>query len=109
MTKTLLTLRLVLATLVASALVMGAAVAAARPWTPPPDTVVKVEGNARDGFGIYFYDGSTMFPPTGSEARAECGEYDQQLDRVRCRVATRQWYRDLGAMKRAIRYARFTR
>jgi len=106
MTKTFLTLRLLLATLVAAALVAGAAQAATTTWTPPPDTIVKIEGNARDGFGIFYYDGSSIFPPTDSEALAECSEYDTRIAVARCRTAVRVWYRDLRAMKRAIRYAR---
>jgi hypothetical protein len=52
------------------------------------------------------YDGRTVSPPTDSEARAECNEYDEPLDRVRCRTEVRVWYRDLAATKRAIRFAR---
>lgn len=76
-------------------------------WTPPPDTIIAVEGNKLDGFGIHYLDGSSIFPPTDSEARAECSEYDERLDRVRCRVEVRTWYRDLGDLKRALRYAHF--
>ena len=73
---------------------------------PRGDTIVKVTGNRQDGFTISHYDGSVDHTPTISEARAECGEYDARLDRVRCRVETRVWYRDLGQIKRAIAYAK---
>ena len=62
---------------------MGVAVAAG---TTDPDTIVAVEGDAANGFGIHYYDGSARFPPTDSEARAECGEYDTYRARVRCRT-----------------------
>ncbi len=80
--------------------------AAAPRWTPPPDTIVSVVGTAEEGFGIHFYDGSALFPPTDSEARAECEEYDTRVAVVRCRTEVRVWYRDLAALKRALRYAR---
>jgi hypothetical protein len=76
-------------------------------WTPPPDTIIAIEGNKYDGFGVYHFDGSSIFPPTDSEAEAECAEYDRRIDRVRCRVEVRVWYRDLAATKRALRYAHF--
>jgi hypothetical protein len=74
-------------------------------WIPPDDTIVKVEGNRFDGFGIFYYDGSSIFPPTNSEARAECEEYDTNVAVVRCKTEMRTWYRDLGQLKRALRYA----
>ena len=80
--------------------------AAAPRWTPPPDTIVSVVGTAEEGFGIHFYDGSALFPPTDSEARAECEEYDRRVAVVRCRTQVRVWYRDLAALKQALRYAR---
>ena len=75
-------------------------------WTPPPDTIVSVEGTAEDGFGIHFYDGSALFPPTDSEARAECEEYATRVAVVRCRTEVRVWYRDLAQLQQALRYAR---
>ncbi|VXC08193.1 hypothetical protein [Nocardioides sp. AX2bis] len=75
-------------------------------WTPPADTVVGVSGSALDGFTISRYDGSTLSPPTDSEARAECGEYDRRVARVRCRVEVATWYRDLGDLKLSLRWAR---
>jgi len=73
---------------------------------PRGDTIVEVTGSRQDGFTITHYDGTVDHPPTNSEARAECREYDARLDRVRCRVETRVWYRDLGQIKRAIAYAK---
>lgn len=73
---------------------------------PRGDTIVEVTGNRDDGFTVTHYDGSVDHPPTISEAMAECLEYDARLDRVRCRVETRVWYRDLGRIKRAIAYAK---
>lgn len=77
-------------------------------WVPPAKTVVAVEGNKADGFSIHHYDGTVLFPPTDSEARAECGEYHRRVKRVRCRTEVRIWYRDLGRLKRALRWAHDT-
>lgn len=73
---------------------------------PAPDTVVKVTGNASEGFGIEYYDGSSAFPPTDSKALAECQEYTAKVGRIRCRVEVKTWYRDLVDTKRAIKFAR---
>ena len=62
----------------------------------PDDTIVDIRGDAANGFEIHHYDGSSLFPPTDSEALAECNEYATRLARVRCRVEVRTWYRDLG-------------
>ncbi|QBR92228.1 hypothetical protein [Nocardioides euryhalodurans] len=70
-----------------------------------PDTIVRVEGDAANGFGIHRHDGSALFPPTGSEARAECSEYDRLGQRVRCRTATRVWYRELAEIQRSLEWA----
>ena len=72
---------------------------------PAPETIVKVTGNASEGFGIEHYDGSSTFPPTHSEAMAECQEYSAKVGRIRCRVEVKTWYRDLVATKRALKYA----
>lgn len=85
---------------------VGGAAYAGTGWTPPDDTITRVGGNRDDGFTIEHYDGSMLHPPTLSEAVAECGEYDTRVDRVRCRVEVRTWYRDLGDTKRALRLAR---
>ena len=81
----------------------GAARAALHP--PPGDTIVEVTGDKANGFEIQYYDGSAVYPPTDSEARAECSEYDTRLARVRCRVEVRTWYRDLGDLKQALDWA----
>jgi len=69
-------------------------------------TMTVEPGTAEEGFGIHFYDGSALFPPTDSEARAECEEYDRRVAVVRCRTQVRVWYRDLADLKQALRYAR---
>ena len=73
--------------------------------SPPGGTIVEVTGNAANGFEIRHYDGTSLYPPTDSEARAECGEYDRRVERVRCRTAVRVWYRDLGQLRQALAYA----
>lgn len=72
----------------------------------PPDTIVHIEGDAANGFGIKMLDGSWLFPPTDSEAIAECNEYDRRVQRIRCRVNIRTWYRDLAATKQTIEFYR---
>jgi hypothetical protein len=66
--------------------------------------IVEVTGDAANGFGITYAGGDSISPPTDSEARAECGEYDTRLARVRCRVEVRTWYRDLGDLQRSLAY-----
>ena len=84
---------------------LGGVAVAAGDDGPPGDTIVKVEGDQANGFGIYHYDGTEEFPPTDSEARAECSEYDARVDRVRCRTEVRTWYRDLGDLQQALDWA----
>jgi hypothetical protein len=74
-------------------------------YIPPDDTIVEITGDKQDGFTITHYDGSSISPPTDSEARAECSEYDTEVGRVRCRTEVRVWYRDLAQTKRALNYA----
>ena len=81
---------------------MGVAVAAV---ATDPDTIVAVEGDAANGFGIHYYDGTAIYPPTDSEARAECGEYDTLRARVRCRSEVRTWYRDLADLQQSLEWA----
>ncbi|MBF4161720.1 hypothetical protein [Nocardioides acrostichi] len=73
---------------------------------PAGDTIVRVTGTADNGFGIEYYDGTSEFPPTMSEAMAECSAYAARVGRARCRVEVKTWYRDLEATKHAIRYAK---
>lgn len=96
------------AALVTALLVLAGAVLPASGSTtraPAPDTIVAVTGDAANGFEIEFYDGSGLYPPTDSEAMAECSEYDTRLDRVRCRVEVRTWYRDLADLRQALDWA----
>lgn len=76
---------------------------------PAPDTVVSVTGDAANGFEIGYYDGSADYPPTDSEALAECSEYDTRVERVRCRTEVKTWYRDLAVLRDAIDWAHATR
>lgn len=91
-----------------AAVVVTAASGGAAPdaKAPAPDTIVKVTGNASEGFGIEYFDGTSAFPPTHSEALAECQEYSAKTSRIRCRVEVKTWYRDLVDTKRAIKYAK---
>ena len=92
----------------ALAVVLGLATgvaAASGAATTDPDTIVRVEGDAANGFGIHRYDGSATYPPTDSEARAECGEYDTLRERVRCRTQVRVHYRDLAELQRSLEWA----
>ncbi len=73
---------------------------------PPPDgTIIDVSGDKYHGFTIEHYDGSVRYPPTISEAKAECDEYGNRVNRVRCRTEVIVWYRDLKRMKTALNYA----
>ena len=79
--------------------------AAAAVDEPPGDTIVDVTGDAANGFEIAYYDGTGAYPPTDSEAAAECSEYDTRVARVRCRTEVRTWYRDLADLQQALDYA----
>ncbi len=70
--------------------------------------VVLVEGDAANGFGIHYLDGTAIFPPTDSEALAECSEYDTRRQRIRCRVEVRTWYRDLAVLRDALEHVHGT-
>ena len=83
---------------------VGAAAVAAG-GGPPGDTIVDVTGDAANGFEIQHYDGTALYPPTDSEARAECSEYDTRVQRVRCRTEVRTWYHDLGDLQQALDWA----
>jgi hypothetical protein len=105
-------MKILLALLTALLLTLGVAGLARADHGPPrdrvhePPVIVEVEGDAANGFGIHYSDGSERYPPTDSEAYAECGEYDRRVARVRCRTEVRVWYRDLADLKRALEYAR---
>jgi hypothetical protein len=73
-------------------------------YVPPAKTIVEVTGDKQNGFSIYHYDGSADYPPTDSESRAECSEYDSQVARVRCRTEVRVWYAALADLRRSINY-----
>lgn len=73
--------------------------------TFPGDTIIEVTGDKANGFGIEHLDGTGIFPPTDSEARAECSEYDTKVARVRCRTEVRTWYADLADLQQALDYA----
>jgi len=75
-------------------------------WVPPDDTVVLVRGTASGGFTVAHVDRSVMHLPTLSEARSECAAYDRRVRRARCWTEVKTWYRDLGGLKRSLRYAR---
>lgn len=109
MVTTLLRLAAVLAG-AATAVCLSVALAPADATTSAPGRqrpiIVDVTGDAANGFGIEYADGTGLYPPTDSEVLAECSEYDRRLDRVRCRVEMRTWYRDLGDMKRAFAHLR---
>ncbi len=86
--------------------VAGLATAAPAEHRAPRPIIVDVTGDARNGFGVHYADGSEIFPPTDSEAMAECAEYDAKLARVRCRAEVRTWYRDLLDLKRSLAWER---
>ncbi len=73
-------------------------------YQPHPKTIVEVRGDKANGFDVRHYDGTADHPPTDSEARAECSEYDTRVARVRCRTEVRVWYSALGDLKRSINY-----
>lgn len=102
----LLALAGVLTGLLVGLLGVATAVGPGRVAAPAPDTIVAVEGDKANGFGIHYYDGSALYPPTDSESRAECSEYDTRVARVRCRTEVRVWYRDLGDLQQALAHAR---
>lgn len=99
---------LLLVLLVAAAVALGFAVgtgSAVGVMAPPGDTIVEINGDAANGFEIRHYDGTSLFPPTDSEARAECEEHAGRVARVRCRTQVRTWYRDLADTQQALDWA----
>ncbi|MFB9313370.1 hypothetical protein [Nocardioides plantarum] len=110
----LLPVLMLLSALLALGLARPGAADAARPGASTTDgagrdarpVIVQVEGTAADGFTLRYADGSSISPPTDSEAAAECAEYDTAVARLRCRVEVRTWYRDLGDLKRSLAWVR---
>jgi hypothetical protein len=99
---------LLLAALLAAGSAVGFAAAsgsAVGVMAPPGDTIVEITGDAANGFEIHHYDGTSLYPPTDSEARAECDEYAGRVARVRCRTEVRTWYRDLADTQQALDWA----
>ena len=95
---------MLIAVVAALASLTGVGVAVATGATAPK-TIVEVQGDAGNGFGIHYYDGTAVYPPTDSEAKAECGEYDTLRARVRCRSEVRTWYDDLAELQRSLEWA----
>ncbi len=90
------------ATTATTATTAAGAGVARRPPAEERPVIVSVTGDAANGFDLTYADGGGSSPPTDSEARAECSEYDTVLARVRCRVEARTWYRDLGDLQRSL-------
>lgn len=94
-----------LLTAVPAAALVSIAGSATSVVAPAGDTIVDITGDAANGFEIHHYDGTSLFPPTDSEAIAECGEYDRRVARVRCRTQVRTWYQDLAVTQQALDWA----
>lgn len=98
----------VLSVLAVSLGVAGLAGATVDPRAPARErhVIVEVTGDAANGFGLIYAGGGSSYPPTDSEARAECSEHNTRVARVRCRVGVRTWYRDLGDLQRSLAHVR---
>lgn len=103
--RTSITAAAAVGTAVLLSLLLPAASHGADTAPPPDDTIVSVTGDAANGFEIQYYDGTALYPPTDSEAMAECSEYDTRVERVRCRTEVRTWYRDLSDLAQALDWA----
>ena len=73
---------------------------------PPADTIVRVVGDATNGYAIRHYDRSWRFAPPQSRALTACAHDDTRVARVRCRTEVRTWYRDLADAQQALAWAR---
>jgi hypothetical protein len=105
--------RRVLAALLAAVPLLGAgaAVAEHRPG-PDPDrpslpghTIVKVEGDAENGFSVHRLDGSSEHPPTLSESTAECEEYDDPVRVAVCVAEVETSFEGLADVQLSLRWA----
>lgn len=83
----------------------GPAVRAAAP-EPAPDTVVRVTGDAQNGFGILHYDGTSEFTARQGVAIDECNTFPAKIGRARCRVHVKTRYAELAALKQALKWAK---
>lgn len=97
---------------------LAATAAALAPFTPalgagasptgpdlPSHTIVAVEGDARNGFGITRLDGSTEYPPTLSESTAECSEHDDPTDAAVCVAQVETRYAGLADLQLSLSWA----
>lgn len=84
----------------------GAAAWATVDDPPAASTIVDVSGDRDHGWTIEHYDGTVSYPPTFSEAKAECNEYHREANRKRCagQLHTRNHF--LWEMKRSLNWAR---
>ncbi|MSZ75654.1 MAG: hypothetical protein F2667_00935 [Actinobacteria bacterium] len=83
----------------------GPAVRATAP-EPAPDTVVRVTGDAQNGFGILHYDGTSEFTARQGVAIDECNTFPAKIGRARCRVHVKTRYAELAALKQALKWAK---
>jgi hypothetical protein len=83
----------------------GAAAWATVDDPPAPRTIVDVSGDRDHGWTIERYDGSVSYPPTVSEARAECDEYHRDTTRARCRATVHSSNHYLAELKRSLDWA----
>lgn len=73
--------------------------------TLPGHTIVAVEGDAENGFGITRLDGGTEYPPTLSESVAECEEHDDATQVAVCVAEVRTRYAGLADVQLSLRWS----
>lgn len=83
----------------------GAATWAATDRTPPPDTVVDVNGDRYHGWSIEHYDGSVDYAPTVEKAKAVCDRFHHKVHWTRCRARLFVRYHGFDQMQAALNYA----